>query len=546
MQAELLKLIDDFEVVSFDVFDTLLLRPYLKPADLFAKIGGETFRGERIAAERKAREIARAAGREEVSFDEIYELLPRWPDMKQRELDEERRCLTANPEMLEVWKRAGELGKKRVIASDMYLPRQFLEDVLREKGIDGWDDIYLSSERNATKHSGSLFEVLAREVGAAPAKVLHVGDNIRSDVLMPEKCKIGGWYYPKLSDRFVDANPYAKAFLAIEESSAKRSNFLGTIICVEHILSCKMQIANEFDSLAVIFGGVVLHAYARWIVKSARERGVTRLLFVARDGYTVKRIVESLAPEIQTDYIYAPRPIAIFAREGKQIPEDYVEYIQSLDVDPLHTGIVDGNTEAYSSQRLLEATLGEKIFGFYFMSKGEFECSHAFIRNVRNVETCLYMLLEMFYSAPFPPAAWVKDGVPQYFPADVPYEKIRAEGYQRVSDIEVAAADLYNRLGIEVTADLVHEWLYDFIYDMPLRHRIILSHFKNPVDINHTEYHSIVFPQRAKTRSVAMMGIPLFTIRYRINGMVSERLAMLFNRWRVLTRRTRMAWGDSI
>jgi len=38
MPAELLKLIENFDVISFDVFDTLLLRPYLGQEDMWRDV----------------------------------------------------------------------------------------------------------------------------------------------------------------------------------------------------------------------------------------------------------------------------------------------------------------------------------------------------------------------------------------------------------------------------------------------------------------------------------------------------------------------------
>ena len=51
-------LLTSFDVISFDVFDTLLLRPYVKPTDLFLRIeldaGVKGFAEDRVAGERRA------------------------------------------------------------------------------------------------------------------------------------------------------------------------------------------------------------------------------------------------------------------------------------------------------------------------------------------------------------------------------------------------------------------------------------------------------------------------------------------------------------
>lgn len=53
--SSLYKRIDEVSVVSFDIFDTLLLRPYIKPEDLFLHIekiyGRSGFAEQRMNAE---------------------------------------------------------------------------------------------------------------------------------------------------------------------------------------------------------------------------------------------------------------------------------------------------------------------------------------------------------------------------------------------------------------------------------------------------------------------------------------------------------------
>ena len=71
-----------FDVVSFDVFDTLLLRDVDRPEEVFsfvgAKLGYPDFRRLRVEAERRAREKKRRApGAGEVTLREIWQELER-------------------------------------------------------------------------------------------------------------------------------------------------------------------------------------------------------------------------------------------------------------------------------------------------------------------------------------------------------------------------------------------------------------------------------------------------------------------------------------
>ena len=97
-------------------------------------------------------------------FNDLYSRIPQWASMKEKELIYERESIIVNPEMFEVWQRAGWRGKKRIIVSDMYLPQDFLEELLRKNGITGWDGFYLSNTNQSNKSDGSLFKKVINEL----------------------------------------------------------------------------------------------------------------------------------------------------------------------------------------------------------------------------------------------------------------------------------------------------------------------------------------------------------------------------------------------
>jgi len=109
------KSIDKAQVVSFDIFDTLLLRPYIKPTDVFVHMERALerpgFATERVDAERRTR--IRHRELEDITLDMIYdEIDDEYRDMKQRELDWEEMVLRANPEMKAVYDYAKARGAK--------------------------------------------------------------------------------------------------------------------------------------------------------------------------------------------------------------------------------------------------------------------------------------------------------------------------------------------------------------------------------------------------------------------------------------------------
>ena len=212
------KVLTSFDVISFDVFDTLLTRCCLEPKDVFSQVEKMTrqkgYANARLKAERRAnRRVALGVTRGETSLDEVYSFIPRFCDLKDAELECEKSCIRANPEAVELWFRAGELGKRRVIVSDMYLPRQFIEKLLKANGVTGWDGIYVSSEYKARKKTGKLYQIMMKDQGVEPTQVLHIGDNEISDVASANAVGIAAFQYERVGDRFLRENMFASRYL---------------------------------------------------------------------------------------------------------------------------------------------------------------------------------------------------------------------------------------------------------------------------------------------------------------------------------------------
>ena len=154
--------IDNAEVVSFDIFDTLLVRPYVNPNDLFDHLGEL----ENIHNFRKMREIAfeqaihkyKNEKVEEVTLEQIYEFLPKQIQyLKEKELELEYKVLQQNFEIKEVYDYAISKNKKIILISDMFLPKDFIESVLSKNGYTNYYKLYLSSEIKKLKFTSNLY-----------------------------------------------------------------------------------------------------------------------------------------------------------------------------------------------------------------------------------------------------------------------------------------------------------------------------------------------------------------------------------------------------
>lgn len=186
------KLVEKYDVISFDVFDTLIIREGIStPSDVFNLIHPEdsTFKLRRIEAEKISRLEAETKGLEDIKLCEIYKHLPEYDEKK--EIDVELSVCKANPQALAFYNniKKGKYGKKKIIiTSDMYLSRSTIETILANNGYDlDGVNIYVSSEYALTKRSGKLFgEVIRQEqLEGKENSILHIGDNLCSDLINP-------------------------------------------------------------------------------------------------------------------------------------------------------------------------------------------------------------------------------------------------------------------------------------------------------------------------------------------------------------------------
>ena len=176
------KHINSCDVISFDVFDTLLFRKIPHPQDLFylieQKYGLEGFKKKRIKAEIVAREKSKTG---EVNIEDIYTYLPGFDKLV--EIYEEEKVLFANPDMITIYKLAKASEKKIICISDMYLPKDIVYSFLSKQGFDAIDEIFVSCDYQKTKADGSLYDIVSQSLQVNKReKILHIGDNFHSDV----------------------------------------------------------------------------------------------------------------------------------------------------------------------------------------------------------------------------------------------------------------------------------------------------------------------------------------------------------------------------
>lgn len=195
-----------FDVVSFGIFDVLLLRNVLFPSDVFrqtaewatAKYGINGFDYVRANVENESR---LNSGVEDIALDEIYEEIhrryPEWPtdELKtvERELEVQQCCV--NPLIKQLYDEACVQGKKIWLISDTCLSSEIIATLLSKNGYNEYHRLYVSNEVGKTKKSGNLYQHILDETGLLPERWLHIGCNGYADAAVARQFGITAAYY---------------------------------------------------------------------------------------------------------------------------------------------------------------------------------------------------------------------------------------------------------------------------------------------------------------------------------------------------------------
>jgi FMN phosphatase YigB (HAD superfamily) len=324
------------QVISFDIFDTLLGRVVSSPMDVFDLVRPdvEEIVGHRlpdfVALRRRSEANAKAHakdtfGKDEVTLREIYDQMALLIGMSEEQIERgmaaemawERQCLIPRRAGQHLFEMARSTHKDIILVSDMYLPKDFLEDVLRENGFDGWVKFYLSAEQGVTKTSGKIFDVVLDDFRCEPERILHVGDNPVGDIKVPKSIGIQVYHIPRTMERFRTAFSFTRS---THGNLVRTGRTMSTSVAMQAVADAifpgqDLSGTTAFDGDVVRFGyatmGPLVAGFSRWLESEAKARGVDRLLFLSRDGQVLHRGFQEMCAdsEIETDYVLSSRRI---------------------------------------------------------------------------------------------------------------------------------------------------------------------------------------------------------------------------------------------
>jgi len=301
--GDLRKRMAEYDIISFDIFDTLLMRRVLQPEDVFALVEKHLaeknmkipFAKLRVQAEQRLRCP---------NLDEIYEEMGRLTgyddimlqQMKECECKTDAAMLIPRTQMCELLQEALGAGKAVYLISDMYYPKAYLEKLLNDNGIVGYRDIFVSCDIKMEKSDGSLFRWFIEKAGHG--RKLHIGDNRRSDVQKAMEAGMDAYHIYSGYELLMASS--MQEVLADVKTLQQRC-MLGLIVsrlfenpfalhssrgyvCIENI-----------SQVGYCFVAPILTEFVRWFLCRVKELDVSQILFPSRDGYLMQKLYQMMS-----------------------------------------------------------------------------------------------------------------------------------------------------------------------------------------------------------------------------------------------------------
>ena len=293
---ELLEAAEKCEVISFDVFDTVLIRKVMSPYDVFQIVEKKLEKEWGAKAENylSARKLA-ATQIDNPTIEELFgeiQKITQWTDAEaayvmECEIETEMALMTARKDIVHIYE---QLQKKKDIyfISDMYYPAEIISRFLEHVGIKtDIDRIVVSCDKKKDKITGSLWLWYKQNI-VKDRTAVHIGDNKDADFHMPQKYGIGSYYIMNVQAMLDHSS--------IRDISDKvrslHSSIIMGCICARLFNSpfslCKTKgkvfFKDEEEAGYSLFGALSYN-FLMWLVKNAKNDDVEQLVFFARDGY---------------------------------------------------------------------------------------------------------------------------------------------------------------------------------------------------------------------------------------------------------------------
>ena len=304
------EMIDRYQYISFDIFDTVIDRKLLNPQDIFHWLQVEDCLGyENDYFESIRYEVATILGlvrsrkSKGVDLRDIYTELCKNPAFKkqsaqhlqQRELYLEGLVLTPNLRGISLCNKAIALGKNVSLISDTSFNNEDIYSFLSKLGITDRINLFTSTATGCQKEDGSIYKKYLEFFKVSPQKCMHCSDNYKNDHEIPNNLGFNTIYLPSNTNLF-NYSPLG----IIKKSHQNKYDHLATGLIKNRIFNKMIYENSRFDKsiyldepsdLGYAFFGPLLIGYLYLLLmRSLESKPKVKIFFCAREGFFLKKL----------------------------------------------------------------------------------------------------------------------------------------------------------------------------------------------------------------------------------------------------------------
>jgi len=182
-------------------------------------------------------------------------------------------------------------GVKKVFVSDFYMPAEDIMAILKKNALaDIVPRGYSSCDINFNKRSGRLFNHVLECEQVRPNEVMHLGDNLHSDVRVPSSQGITGMHYLPESQHQLRKE--------IEGRFGQFSQLIHSSIA-SLVTECSSQGNVRADAMyqaGIEYSGLIV-GFALYVMEQAIKSGHDKVFFFTREGEFFKQVYDTLAAQ---------------------------------------------------------------------------------------------------------------------------------------------------------------------------------------------------------------------------------------------------------
>lgn len=337
-KTQLLQKASQADTVSFDLFDTLVMRKVISYTDIFELMEYRLlekgwyipdFSKRRLFAEK---ELAKNGA---PTLEDIYKFLLNSLkekravsalELAELEWEIDFSVIVPRESVFEIFRNIIRSGKKVYIVTDTYYKRSQIEKILKKCGAEGYTDIVASCEYQTGKCQG-LFPKFIELYGIG--KCLHIGDDYAADIEAAEKCGMNSFRIYSSTELLEELG-----MLGLEKYTGLLTDRIKLGFLAARLLNdpfqfedreMQIEIMNAHD-VGYILCAPMICDFLLWFYRKVKQPEVGNIWFSARDGYLIQKLYRMI-DDSKTEYFLTSRIAAI--RAGMVDLSD-VNYVDSM------------------------------------------------------------------------------------------------------------------------------------------------------------------------------------------------------------------------